>query len=72
MVGLSAEGKLGVSEARRGLGDMVRLAGRAKRLERRLGKQGAATLSPYLQSLLRLATESNIVAPAALRQAAGF
>ena len=68
----SAEGKLGVSEARRGLGDVVRLAGRARRLERRLGKRGAASLSPYLQSLLRLATESNIVAPAQVRRAVGF
>ncbi len=72
MVGRSAEGKLGVSEARRGLGDMVRLAGRARRLERRLGKRGAATLSPYLQSLLRLSTESNIIAPAQVRRAVGF
>ncbi len=72
MLQVRSEGKITVREARDRFSDMVRLAGRARSLERRLGKRGVAELSPYLQAVLRLATESNIVQPAQLRRAASF
>ena len=64
--------KLGAREARERLSDAVRLAARLRRLEERLGASGVAGMSPYLQSLLRLAAEPAVVQPAELRQAAGF
>ena len=64
--------KITVREARDRFSDMVRMAGRLRGLERRLGKRGVASLSPYLKAVLRLATESNIIVPATLRRAASF
>lgn len=65
-------GKLGAREARERLSDAVRLAGRLRRLEERLGQGGLPEMSPYLESLLRLAAEPAVVQPAVLRRAAGF
>jgi hypothetical protein len=72
MLGRTAEEKPGPAEARERFSDMVRLAGRLRQLERRLGSRGVAELSPYLQSLLRLVTEPRVVEPARLRRAASF
>ena len=65
-------GKLSAREARERLSDAVRLAARLRRLEERLGAGGIAEISPYLESLLRLAAEPAVVQPAALRRAASF
>ncbi len=65
-------GKLSVRQARERLSDAVRLAARLRRLEERLGGSGLAEISPYLESLLRLAAEPAVVEPAALRRAASF
>ena len=65
-------GKLSAREARERLSDAVRLVGRLRRIEERLGKSGLAESSPYLDSLLKLAAEPAVVVPAALRQAVSF
>jgi len=72
LLGRTAGGKPSRSELQERFSDLVRLAGRVRQLEKRLGKKGAAELSPYLKSLLRLVTESRVVAPAQLQRAAGF
>jgi hypothetical protein len=55
-----------------GFADALRLAARLKRLEERIGRSGVAELSPYLESLLRMARASNVVRPSTLRKAASF
>ncbi len=65
-------GKLSAREARERLSDAVRLSARLRRLEERLGTSGVAEMSPYLDSLLRLAAEPAVVQPAVLRRAASF
>ena len=72
LVGRTAGGKADPSEVRERFSDLVRLAGRLRQLEKRLGRKGVAKLSPYLQSLLRLATEPRVVGPALLRRAVSF
>ncbi len=72
LLGRAAGGKPDPKEVRASFSDLVRLAGRVRQLEKRLGKKGVATLSPYLQSLLRLVTEPRVVAPALLRKASSF
>jgi len=64
--------RVGLKEARARFSDALRLAARLRRLEERLGKKGVAELSPYLESLLRMARASRVIRPAELRQAAGF
>ena len=72
LLGRTADDKSDSSEVRSKFSDLVRLAGRVRQLEKRLGKKGVAQLSPYLQSLLRLVTEPRVVAPAFLKKAASF
>ncbi|MHC5058928.1 MAG: hypothetical protein ACYTKD_30095 [Planctomycetota bacterium] len=72
LLGRAADGKPDPREVRARFSDLVRLAGRVRQLEKRLGRKGAAELSPYLQSLLRLVTEPRVVAPALLKKAASF
>jgi hypothetical protein len=72
LLGRTADGKPDPSEVRSKFSDLVRLAGRVRQLEKRLGKKGVAQLSPYLRSLLRLVTEPRVVAPAFLKKAASF
>jgi hypothetical protein len=67
-----ATGDVSPEEARERISDAVRLAARVRRLEERLGRSGLAEASPYLRSLLRLASGSKIVEPAVLRRAASF
>jgi hypothetical protein len=52
--------------------DALRLATRLKKLEERLGRTGIVELSPYLQSLLRMAQVPEAVGGVEFRQAAGF
>jgi len=72
LLGRSAGGKPNRAELRERFSDLVRLAGRVRQLEKRLGKKGVAELSPYLRSLLRLVAEPRIVEPALLQKAASF
>ena len=72
LLGRMADGKPDPREVRARFSDLVRLAGRVRQLEKRLGRKGVAKLSPYLQSLLRLVTEPRVVAPAFLKKAASF
>jgi len=72
LLGRTSGGKPGRAEVRERFSDLVRMAGRVKQLEKRLGKKGVAELSPYLQSLLRLVTEPRVVGPALLQKAASF
>jgi hypothetical protein len=72
LIGRAAGGKPDPEEVRSRFSDLVRLAGRVRQLEKRLGRKGVAKLSPYLQSLLRLVTEPRVVAPALLRKASSF
>ncbi len=72
LLGRTAEGKSDPSEVRSRFSDLVRLSGRVRQLEKRLGKKGVAQLSPYLRSLLRLVSEPRVVAPAFLKKAASF
>ena len=70
MVTRAAEGGVEAQEARERLGDLVRVSARARALDKRLGQRGVAELSPYLQSLLRVAGEPKVVEPAQLRVSA--
>jgi hypothetical protein len=72
LLGRTAEGKSDSSEVRGRFSDLVRLAGRVRQLEKRLSKRGAAELSPYLRSLLRLVSKPRVVAPTFLQKAANF
>jgi len=72
-LGRSVDGRgFGPHEARERVADLVRLEGRLRRLDERLGRCGVAEISPYLTSLLRLAAGPRIVQPAILRRAASF
>lgn len=51
---------------------MIRLAARVRRLHERLARRGVAEVSPYLESLLRLAAAPRVIEPAQLREAASF
>ena len=72
MLGRVAGAKTDSGEVRERFSELVRLAGRLRHLEKRLGRKGVAELSPYLRSLLRLVTEPRVVAPARLRRAVSF
>lgn len=72
LLGRTTGGGPDPTEVRERFSDLVRLAGRVRQLEKRLGGKGVAALSPYLRSLLRLVTEPRVVAPALLRKASSF
>lgn len=72
LLGRTADGTSDPSEVREKFSDLVRLAGRVRQLEKRLGRKGVAELSPYLRSLLRLVSKPRVVAPAFLQKAANF
>jgi hypothetical protein len=65
-------GASSLSDSNATFSDALRLAARLRRLEERLGRGGVAELSPYLESLLRMAQVSKVVETTQLRQAAGF
>lgn len=70
MVTRASEEKVSAREVRENLGDLVRVSARVRALEKRIGRRGAAELSPYLQSLLRVAGEPRIVKAERLRVSA--
>lgn len=63
---------MSLAEARRHFSDIIRLAARIRRLHERLGRRNVAEMSPYLESLLRLASAPRTLEPATLREAASF